>query len=124
MFSPYLERGDFALEPPRDGRQALARHQWPPPVAQQAAGRQERASGGEQRDELAPPYWISRLAPASAALVHRTLNLLQRGRKVPGPDLKCSECVWVLPCPSRIARQGTAGDCCIAVLIRPVTAVD
>src|SRR2546429_9524948 len=31
------------------------------------------------------------LPPASALPVYRTLNLPQRGRKVLGPDLKCSE---------------------------------
>src|SRR5262249_13100981 len=35
--------------------------------------------------------------PASALPVHRTLNLLKKGRKVLGPDLKCSESDRVEP---------------------------
>jgi len=53
-----------------------------------------------------------------APAVHRTLNLPQRGRKVLGPNLKCSEYVLGAAVPiRRIARQGTAGDCCIAEFV-------
>jgi hypothetical protein len=47
--------------------------------------------------------------------VYRTLSLPRKGRKVLGPDLKCSEsCLGAAVPIRRIARQGTAGDRCTA----------
>jgi len=76
------------------------------PFSAIAAGSPRAASG---HAAAAPPSSVMKLRrlmpdigvpPASALPVYRTLNLLKKGRKVLGPDLKCSESDRVEHCAS------------------------
>src|SRR5262245_63944211 len=83
------ERSDASLS---IGRSRAHEHaDAPHPLALLRACRQRpRRRAAQQRDERAPPH-VGHWASSSALPVCRTLNLLQGGRKILGPDLNCSE---------------------------------